>query len=101
MTKIHGQSRAAQDARLDRGCCPIHGIATYQIGGWFEMQGSEAFTIVECPRKDCDFLGLAHTPDGPIVPVSREQVLFMTASSSRKAWSAFRVAHETREDDPQ
>ena len=60
---IKGQSEAAQNARLDRGCCPIHGIGMGQIAGWWHPLDGPSFTLVACGRKDCDVICKASGPE--------------------------------------
>lgn len=49
------QSPEAQAERLDNGRCLIHGILMTQIGSWYEpIDGRAQYTIVGCPRRDCD-----------------------------------------------
>lgn len=59
---IMGQSEAAQNARLDRGCCPIHGLGMSQMAGWWYPLDGPSFTLVECPRGDCDVICKASGP---------------------------------------
>lgn len=67
------QTVADRQRRLDEGCCPIHGLGMGQIDVWYyivesppplgvpmteaqilqAMKKRPAYTIVECPRKDC------------------------------------------------
>lgn len=44
-----------------------------QVTGWYEGAGGEMFTIVACPRNDCDVRAKATSPDGPAVLVAEEQ----------------------------
>lgn len=61
-----GQTAEMQAERLQRGCCPIHGLAMYQVGRWYEpMDGRPTYTIVGCPRQDCGVTAKASSPDGP------------------------------------
>lgn len=72
---IKGQSEAAQNARLDRGCCPIHGIGMSQIAGWWYPLDEPPFTLVSCDRKDCDVTCKSVGPDGPLsAPLTRDEI---------------------------
>ena len=51
---IKGQSPAAQAQRLDRGCCPVHGIGMSQIDSWFVDEQGRHVTVGADGRKDCD-----------------------------------------------
>lgn len=68
----------AERERLDRGRCPIHGIGLTQIGGfYYRKDGSEAtykgsrrnFTLVGCPRKECEFTATAKRPSASVNPI--------------------------------
>jgi hypothetical protein len=67
--RIHGQSVASRRARLDRGCCPVHGIGMSQVFFWFKRCGGKLdgldVTVVGCPRKDCRIEAFAASCDGP------------------------------------
>ena len=49
-----GQDEATRRRRLNRGCCPTHGIGLAQIGVAYRG-GKPTGVEVGCPRKDCDF----------------------------------------------
>ncbi len=51
--------------RIDRGCCPIHGIPMGQIDTWYYPDDAPPYTIVGCPRRDCRVRAAAQSPDGP------------------------------------
>lgn len=79
------QTRADRERRLDQGCCPVHGVGMPQVGQWYyvvesgpplgvvmsmdeildAMKLRSAYTIVECPRQDCDIQAKASSPQGP------------------------------------
>lgn len=50
--------------RLKSGCCPIHGIDMPQIGIWGDDERRGA--LVGCPRRDCNVMGVAEAPGGPV-----------------------------------
>lgn len=58
------QSKQDREFRLCEGRCPIHGGWMGQIDGWYEEHGV-SYTIVGCPRKDCDICAKAFSFDGP------------------------------------
>ena len=75
MTRINGQSEAARNARLDRGCCPTHGIGMSQIAGWWYPLDGSPFTLVSCDRNDCDVTCKSLGPDGPVsAPLTRDEI---------------------------
>lgn len=51
--------------RIDRGCCPIHGIPMGQIDSWYYPDDAPPYTIVGCPRRDCRVRASAQSIDGP------------------------------------
>jgi hypothetical protein len=51
--------------RFSQGLCPIHGLSMSQIDSWYYPKGKKAYTIVGCPRKDCDAKAKAFDFDGP------------------------------------
>jgi hypothetical protein len=51
--------------RFNQGCCPIHGTFMSQIDSWYRDDDGKEFTIVGCPRKDCDARAKAYNFDGP------------------------------------
>ena len=73
MKPIRGQSQEAQNARLDRACCPIHGLYMGQICGWFYPENEPPFTLVACDRSDCEIVCKSFGPEGPVEVLSREQ----------------------------
>lgn len=50
--------------RLNKGCCPIHGIDMPQVGQLGE--GSAKRWLVACPRRDCEIQGTSQQHDGPV-----------------------------------
>ena len=66
-------SRTPQQ-RLEQGCCPVHGIGMGQIGCWYYPPDAEAFTVVQCPRRDCRRLGKTSVPGGLVTLISPEIV---------------------------
>jgi len=63
-----GQDWETQEERMKHGACPIHGIGMSQvIGNWYRFPDSDTqFTIVGCPRKDCDVHGIQADILGPV-----------------------------------
>jgi hypothetical protein len=59
------QTPVDQIERLANGCCPVHGIFMPQVGYWYQLPGAPWFTIVECPRRDCEQRAKAYGVDGP------------------------------------
>lgn len=59
--------------RLNKGCCPIHGIDMPQVDQVGE--GGVRRWLVECPRLDCEVQGLSQQPDGPVELLPAFQVL--------------------------
>lgn len=57
------QSIQDRQARLDRACCPIHGIDMVQVGN--EFLDGRGKTVVQCPRDDCDIEAITDGPHGP------------------------------------
>ena len=51
--------------RLNDGRCPIHGIWMSQVDGWYYPDDREPYTIVGCPRSDCEARAKANSFDGP------------------------------------
>jgi hypothetical protein len=51
--------------RFNNGCCPIHGTFMSQIDAWYRDEFGKEFTIVRCPRKNCDARAMAYSFDGP------------------------------------
>src|SRR4051794_26306544 len=65
MPIAEGQSWEAQEERLRNGCCPIHGLVLTQVGTWYKRPAADReFTIVACPRKDCDVHAMQSDPAG-------------------------------------
>ena len=58
------QSTQDRQLRLSEGRCPIHGIWMPQIESWHEEKGI-SFTIVGCPRKNCNIKVRAYSINGP------------------------------------
>lgn len=79
------QTRRDRERRLEEGCCPIHGLGMGQVDGWYYMDEEgqvhdatmmeaeslksmnirEEYTIVGCPRRDCDIRATATGPASP------------------------------------
>lgn len=63
------QSAKDRIKRINEGRCPIHGLYMPQVGRWEEQIGGPLdgaqFTIVECPRNDCNIQAKAVGPQGP------------------------------------
>jgi len=59
------QSVKIRRQRLDKGCCPTHGLRMSQIDGWYQPASGRQYTIVGCPRKDCRIRAKAYDVDGP------------------------------------
>jgi len=77
-----GQGLQARLARLEDGCCPVHGLALCQSSGYdYDRDGAqlpddvcpachrgvsgrevEAYTLEECPRRDCSVVAAASGP---------------------------------------
>jgi len=53
------QSKQDRLRRLNRGRCPVHGVLMTQVDDWFPDGDGDRYTIVGCPRKDCEILVLA------------------------------------------
>jgi hypothetical protein len=64
-TTRKGQSRAVRLARLQRNACPVHGLDMPQIGEWARDNEGKEFTIVGCPRRDCEIRAFSYNPAGP------------------------------------
>jgi len=45
-----------------------------QIGCWYYPPDAEAFTVVQCPRRDCRRLGKTSVPGGLVTLISPEIV---------------------------
>lgn len=74
LPRIKGQSAAARAARLDRGCCPIHGLPLGQITRYFETPEGVAFAFADCPRRDCDVICKGFSAWGPFEEVSPDNL---------------------------
>lgn len=63
------QSAKDRENRLSQGCCPIHGIPMPQADSWYTQEGGtmngKQYTIVECPRADCEIRAKAFHWEGP------------------------------------
>lgn len=59
------QSLSDRTNRLKTGCCPIHGLFMSQVDGWYYPDDRAAYTIVGCPRRDCDARAMADSYEGP------------------------------------
>lgn len=55
--------------RLSEGRCPVHGIPMPQVDRWYAQEdgllSGKQYTIVECPRADCQIRAKAYQWDGP------------------------------------
>jgi hypothetical protein len=61
-----GQTDAARAERLSQCCCPVHGLGMGQLDGWYHpLDGTPDYTVVGCPRRDCDVRAKATSYDGP------------------------------------
>jgi len=58
------QRQADRLKRLNDGRCPVHGLWMSQVDSWYEDELG-GFTLVGCPRKDCDVIAKARSVDGP------------------------------------
>jgi hypothetical protein len=71
MTRMRGQSAAAQAHRLRESRCPVHGLSMPQVGpgAGYDRHGQPppggAYTIVACPRRDCGVRAATRHIDGP------------------------------------
>ena len=59
------QSLADRSKRFGEGCCPIHGLFMSQIDRWYYPEDREPYTIVGCPRRECNAQAMAESYDGP------------------------------------
>jgi len=59
------QSTSDRMRRLNQGRCPIHGTGMSQVDSWYYPADREPYTIVGCPRHDCDARAMANSYDGP------------------------------------
>lgn len=76
-----GQSSAAQQARLARQCCPIHGGGLAQVSSWLsfvtQTDHPDDYTLAGCARTDCDVIAKvthADADDGPATRVTAADV---------------------------
>ena len=76
-----GQSSAAQQARLAKQCCPVHGGGLGQASPWLSSltrkQDADDYTLACCPRADCDVVAKitkANFEDGPAIVVTAADV---------------------------
>lgn len=90
MTK--GQSPAAQAERLDRGCCPVHGLYMSQIDGWYYTEDGRHVTIVDCPRGDCEDRWLATSAKGMPDPIILERYTDDMKLYDEWTWSQKEIA---------
>ena len=51
--------------RFSQGCCPIHGLFMSQIDRWYYPKDGNPYTVVGCPRQNCDARAKAYSFDGP------------------------------------
>lgn len=93
MTHIRGQSEAARNARLDRGCCPTHGIGMGQLAGWWYPLDEPPFTLVKCDRSDCDVICKSQGPEGPLsAPLTQAELKAIHAEHGMR-WTIEYYAH--------
>ena len=63
------QSAEDRIRRLEKRCCPVHGIWMSQVDRHYYEEGGkhhgEEYTIVECPRSDCEIQAKAFGFYGP------------------------------------
>ena len=59
------QSLADRLDRINHGRCPIHGLFMSQVNRWYYPANREPYTIVGCPRRDCNARAKANSYDGP------------------------------------
>ena len=59
------QSKQDRLRRLNKGRCPVHGTWMPQVGDWYPSDDNREYTIVGCPRRDCEILAYAWDYDGP------------------------------------
>jgi len=59
------QSKQDRLRRLNSGGCPVHNIGMPQVGDWYFDGDGLDYTIVGCPRYDCNILAHAYSGDGP------------------------------------
>ena len=62
---MKGQNVKIRRQRLEKGCCPTHGLWMSQIDGWYKPDSGRKYTIVGCPREDCRIRAKAYDVDGP------------------------------------
>lgn len=67
------QSTQDRTERLNKGCCPIHGIDMPQIG--HQGEGNARLLLVECTRRDCEIRGTSSQHDGPVELLPEFQIL--------------------------
>ena len=61
----HKQSLDDRVARLNQGCCPVHGYSMSQIDEGFATQRGDPFMVVGCSAKGCPVKAKAYDIDGP------------------------------------
>lgn len=59
------QSLSDRLKRLNQGCCPIHGLFMSQVDSWYYPKTGKPYTIVGCPRKNCNANARAYNFEGP------------------------------------
>lgn len=59
------QSIADRLERLNRGCCPVHGLFMSQTDGWFYPSDEKPYATVGCPRRGCPARAKAQSFEGP------------------------------------
>lgn len=59
------QSLADRLRRFNEGCCSIHGLFMGQIDGWYYPEDRDPYTVVGCPRRNCNAEAMANSYDGP------------------------------------
>ena len=63
-----GQTEEARQQRLVEGRCPTHGTSLCQI------DSDDDYHVVECPRRDCEFVGWQREPHGPTLTALPDRV---------------------------
>lgn len=59
------QSVADREKRLSEGRCPVHGLPMPQADSWYTQEDGKQYTLVECPRSDCQIRAKAFHWNGP------------------------------------
>lgn len=67
MSKNRKQSPKDKQRRLNEGRCPTHGLPMPQADGWFYPKNDDPYTVVGCPRKDCNIRAKAYDRNEPCI----------------------------------